>query len=272
MYPNTLCYCEQQNDCPIPHVYNTSVLRHPLILVHGLFGFDSWRIAGWEAMAYFRGIGEMLKAKGVRVAAPRLSPTSSVKDRAEQLTRFVNDNFPNEKVHVIAHSMGGLDSRFAISQRDLPALSLTTIGTPHRGSSAADVGVSRLEGYLKPWLQYLKIPHEAFYDLMTDRCQEFNEKNTDLANVNYYAIAGRNSGPWLSPEWWVPYGIVMFREGVNDGIVSVSSACHHYEHDLWEGDHLSLVNWPNPRAIAQGVWRNRQEQFLTQVERLKKLE
>lgn len=252
----------------------TPLLRHPLVLVHGLFGFDSFKVAGWEAMSYFRGIGESLRSKGIRVVAPRLSPTASVATRAQQLTDFIHQSFPQDKVHVIAHSMGGLDSRYAISCLGLHSsvLSLTTVGTPHLGTSAADIGVSRLESYVKPWLRYLGIPHDAFYDLMTERCQALNVKAVDAPGVHYYAVAGRNHGPWLSPEWWVPAGIVAFREGMNDGIVSVTSASGHYECEIWEGDHLSLVNWPNPRAIAQGVWRARQEQYFKLVERLVKIE
>lgn len=248
----------------------TPLLRHPLVLVHGLFGFDSFKVIGWEAMSYFRGIGESLKSKGLRVVAPRLSPTAGVAQRAQQLVDFIRTTLPQDQVHLIAHSMGGLDARYAISclGLDQQVLSLTTIGTPHRGTTAADIGVSRLESYVKPWLKYLNIPHDAFYDLMTERCTALNEKAVDAPAVKYYAVAGRNHGPWLSPEWWVPAGIVAFREGMNDGIVSIGSASHHYPHEIWEGDHLSLVNWPNPRAIAQGVWRARQEQYYKLVERL----
>lgn len=250
------------------------LLRHPLVLVHGLFGFSRFTVAGWEAMTYFRGIGESLRSKGIRVVAPSLSPTAGVADRAQQLANFIQSTFPQEKVHVIAHSMGGLDSRYAISCLGMhqQVISLTTIGTPHRGSTAADVGVSRLEKLLKPWLKYFNIPHDAFYDLTTERCQAFNEKAQDITDVYYYAIAGRNHGPWLSPEWWIPAGIVSFREGPNDGIVSIASAQHHYQHEIWEGDHLSLVNWPNPKAIAWGVWRARQDQYFKMVERLAGIE
>lgn len=253
----------------------TLSLRHPLVLVHGLFGFDCLKLAaGWEAFTYFRGIGEALRSKGVRVVAPRLSPTASVAERAQQLTTFIQHTFPQERVHVIAHSMGGLDSRYAISCLGLheKVLSLTTIGTPHRGTPAADVGVCHLENILKPWLKYLRIPHDAFYDLMTGPCASFNTKAIDMPGVSYYAIAGRNHGAWLGPEWWVSSSIVSLREGPNDGIVSIQSACHHYQSEIWEGDHLSLVNWPNPRAIAQGVWRARQEQYFKIVDRLSLLE
>lgn len=252
----------------------TPVLRHPLVLIHGLFGFDSWKVAGWEAITYFRGIGEVLRSKGMRVVVPRLSPTASVADRALQLKGYIDDQFHQEKVHLVAHSMGGLDARYAISCLGMytKVLSLTTLGTPHRGTSAADIGVSRLERMLKPWLSYLRIPHDAFYDLMTDRCAALNEKAIDIDGIDYFAIAGRNQGAWLSPEWWVPAGIVTLREGANDGIVSIASARHHYPGEIWEGDHLSLVNWPNPRAIAQGVWRSRHDQYWQIVERLSLLE
>ena len=242
--------------------------------MHGLFGFDRFTVAGWQAMTYFRGIGESLRAKGLRVVAPQLSPTSGVAERAQQLKKFIQGAFPQEKVHLIAHSMGGLDARYAISCLGLheQTLSLTTLGTPHRGTTAADVGVSRLEKLIKPWLKFFNIPCDAFYDLTTEKCQAFNDKVPDVPGVNYYAIAGRNHGPWLSPEWWIPAGIVSFREGQNDGIVSVASAHHHYDHESWEGDHLSMVNWPNPKAIAWGVWRARQEQYYKIVERLMKIE
>jgi len=50
---------------------------------------------------------------------------------------------PAQKTHIIAHSMGGLDSRYLLSPDNptpnrMPIRSLTTIGTPHFGSPIAD--------------------------------------------------------------------------------------------------------------------------------------
>ena len=44
------------------------------------------------------------------------------------------------KVHIIAHSMGGLDARHMIVDLGMAdkVASLTTIGTPHRGTILAD--------------------------------------------------------------------------------------------------------------------------------------
>ena len=45
-----------------------------------------------------------------------------------------------EKVNIIAHSKGGLESRYAISQLGLSpyVASLTTINTPHHGCTFVD--------------------------------------------------------------------------------------------------------------------------------------
>jgi triacylglycerol lipase len=56
--------------------------------------------------------------------------------------------------------------------------------------------------------------------------------------------------PWLGPEWVLPYQIVNRAEGPNDGVVSVASAKWGEHTDLWDGDHLNLVNWPNRMAAG----------------------
>jgi triacylglycerol lipase len=56
----------------------------------------------------------------------------------------------------------------------------------------------------------------------------------------------------VSPGWRVPHAIVNRAEGPNDGVVSVASATWGEHTDVWEGDHLNLVNWPNRLARKQG--------------------
>src|SRR5690242_7712354 len=50
-------------------------LRAPIVLVHGLFGFDSLRLGPWLIAHYFQGIPEALRAAGNRVLVAALSPT-----------------------------------------------------------------------------------------------------------------------------------------------------------------------------------------------------
>ena len=230
-------------------------LRAPIVLVHGLFGFDRLHIAGTTLANYFPGIRELLQAPGNQVLTPFLTPTGGVAERAQQLKDFLLKNAPNETVHLMAHSMGGLDSRYMISCLGMAdhVLTLTTIGTPHQGSSFADWGVSRLARIVRPALEMIGLPHEAFYDLTRERCKAFNEKVIDVPGVRYFSVAGRHDGHFLHPEWLLPYGIVKKAEGDNDGIVSVESAKYGEQFDLWEGDHLSLVNWFNPVAQYRGA-------------------
>src|SRR5262245_44792061 len=93
-------------------------LKAPVVLVPGLFGFDRLRLVGFTLVNYFPGIVECLQQSGNRVLVPWLSPTSGAAERAAQLRQFLDRESPSEPVHILAHSMGGLDSRYMISCLD----------------------------------------------------------------------------------------------------------------------------------------------------------
>src|SRR5215510_6280544 len=65
-------------------------------------------------------------------------------------------NICGDKVHIIAHSMGGLDARYLLCNNlyGLGALdrvvSLSTISTPHRGSQVADLLVGAEPNLIDP--------------------------------------------------------------------------------------------------------------------------
>jgi triacylglycerol lipase len=234
-------------------------LAAPIVLVHGLCGFDRLVACRRPFKEYFPGIRGHLEAGGNTVLVPRISPTASVATRAAELKAFLARELGRRPVHVIAHSMGGLDARYMISRlgMDGQVLSLTTVGTPHRGTAFADWGVRRLARLLCPLLRAAGVPDEAFFDLTTDACRRFNEDVPDAPGVRYAAVAGVCERPWIGPEWAVPYHIVGRAEGPNDGVVSVASATWGERTAVWDGDHLNLVNWPNRKARRRGVWRDR---------------
>ena len=233
-------------------------LSAPIILVPGLFGFDRLQVAGCTLAQYFPGIQEKLEGVGNRVLVPWLSPMGSIASRAQELKSYLQRHTPHEAVHIIAHSMGGLDARYMISCLDMAnqVSTLTTLGTPHRGTSFADWGIHRLERIVRPILEFLRLPTQAFYDLTRPRCQDFNERVKDAANVRYFSVAARHNGSLLNPEWLLPYGIVMAQEGPNDGVVSLASAQYGESFDVWDGDHFSLVNWLNPAGRNRTFWRD----------------
>jgi triacylglycerol lipase len=230
-------------------------LRSPIVLVHGLMGFDRIQLAGLTLADYFPGISSALKLAGNIVLIPWLSPTRGVADRAAELKRCLDIALGTEPVHLIAHSMGGLDSRYMISRLGMRdrVLSLTTLGTPHRGTAFADWGVRRFGRLLRPILNFLGIPFRAFDDLTTDHCRRFNAETPDAPQVRYFSVAGEFAGQWHRPEWLLPHTIVAQAEGPNDGVVSVRSAGYGELLHTWQGDHFSLVNWAHfltPARIA----------------------
>src|SRR5438876_5200182 len=107
-------------------------LRSPIVLVHGLLGYDRLKLYGWTLASYFANIPEFLAKPGNRILVAQLTPTGGVAERAAQLKLFLEREVGSEPVHVLAHSMGGLDARFMISQLGMAerVLTLTTLGTP----------------------------------------------------------------------------------------------------------------------------------------------
>lgn len=249
-------------------------LRAPIVLVHGLLGFKAVQVAGRHLFSYFPGVAGLYESAGNRVYAVTLSPTAGIATRAAELREHLRNEMPPEPVHIIAHSMGGLDARYMISKLGMAdrVLSLTTLGTPHRGSSFADWGIRRVGSVVKPVLRLLRFSDQAFYDLTTESCARFNEDVPDAPGVSYYSVAGKCTTAWVGLEWQLPHYIVSRAEGPNDGIVSVASATYGSGCEIWHGDHMSLVNWPNLQACALGLWRNRLSHYAKLSRRLAEIE
>lgn len=144
--------------------------------------------------------------------APQLDRTRGIEFRGTQLRDQITAAFAkgeldsNQKTHIIAHSMGGLDSRFMLSPANsnritLPIGSLTTISTPHQGSPIADL-LNRGEALfqhlpfaagtdpLQAALEHLDISLDGLRDL-TGRCQTLLKKFVNHPDVAYFSVAAR---------------------------------------------------------------------------------
>ncbi|BGP40297.1 hypothetical protein JCM10449v2_004256 [Rhodotorula kratochvilovae] len=113
--------------------------RFPIVLCHGLYGFDV-RGPGFFRLHYWGDLLKILRGKiGAEVYVTAVPGTGSVKNRAHVLHKALEDTqtLLNRDINFVAHSMGGLDARYLISNIR-PTLyrprSLTTVCTPHRGS------------------------------------------------------------------------------------------------------------------------------------------
>src|SRR4029077_11559874 len=123
-----------------------------------------------------------------------------------------------QPVHLVGHSLGGLDARYAVTKLglDKQVRSVTTIGTPHRGTPFVDWGLSRFARLVMPILNGIGMSVESLQDLRTDECPRFNEDGPNVPGVRYASVAGVCDKPWLGPEWAFPARIVQRSEGPND--------------------------------------------------------
>ena len=108
----------------------------PILLVHGLFGFD--KIGGFEL---FHGIKQVLRAGGARVFIPYLSATHSNEARGEQLLAQIDRVLAGTgttRVNLIGHSQGALAARYAAALAPDRVASVTSVSGPNHGSELAD--------------------------------------------------------------------------------------------------------------------------------------
>lgn len=222
--------------------------RHPIVLVHGIFGWDELRVAGVRA-PYFRVVADHLRRRGAEVFVPRLPPLGSVPERAERLAEFLR-GLPAPRVNVIAHSMGGLDARWAISKLGVGdrVASLVTIGTPHRGSPIADVAASSAPvSLLRSAAARVGVDSAAVDWLTTAAVTRLSAECLDDPRVVYLSVVAA-ARPGLSSALRNPLlhamgAFVRARAGTNDGLVPVSSQAHGevvFEATL---DHWMQIGW-----------------------------
>ena len=111
--------------------------KHPIVLVHGLLGFDS--LLG--IYDYFYGLPGELRSGGAKVYVANVSSSNFSEVRGEQLIRYLDQlrgTYGHAKFNLIGHSHGGPTIRYVASVRPELVASITTIGSPHTGSKVAD--------------------------------------------------------------------------------------------------------------------------------------
>ena len=111
--------------------------RHPIVLAHGLLGFDS--ILG--VYDYWYGIPSELRAGGARVFVASYSASNFSEVRGEQLIRdldYLRAVYGHSKFNLVGHSHGGPTIRYVAAVRPDLVASVTSIGSPHTGSKVAD--------------------------------------------------------------------------------------------------------------------------------------
>ncbi len=214
----------------------------PVILVHGLFGFDRIGVPG-ARLHYFRGLVDYLATLGCHAHAVRLPAAASVPERAQILADKI-DALAHDRVDIIAHSLGGLDARYALAHCGLAARvrSLVTIGTPHRGTPLADLATEGPLGLARRAVSALGLPLAALDWLSPSALERFNREVADAPGVRYACVVGgiRGSVPLaIAPA----HAYLRRVAGDNDGLVPVSSQYWGETLAEIEADHFAQVGW-----------------------------
>lgn len=258
----------------------------PIVLVHGFARFDILHELlkkklhlpenpSHDRLEYFKGIKTHLEAHGFKVFHTNQDFAGPVDLRAEQLKARVNEIIASEgvdKVHLIAHSMGGLDSRHMIVDKGMAerVASLTTIGTPHFGTVIADHVISGGGLFLIEMLNQV-INLGGVEDVTTTACEQFNSRAEDVEANNgvfYQTYASSEEVKLvfvpLIPSWI----FVQEHEGRNDGIISFRS--QRWKRELiatnsirkavaqkefpFPADHLNEVGWWDPQEAVNPLF------------------
>lgn len=123
------------SSCGLAGTYTKT--QYPIVLVHGIFGFDS--VLGVD---YFYRVPYTLSKEGAVVYSTQVSAANSSELRGEQLLVQVEQILAltgAEKVNLFAHSQGAQTARYVASVRPDIVASVTSIGGVNWGSPVADV-------------------------------------------------------------------------------------------------------------------------------------
>lgn len=228
-------------------------LDRPVVLMHGIGIFAAM---GRKGQLHQQAMN--LRRYGVRAYAPNVVPYDRIPVRAQSWKNRIEEILREtgaDRVHLIAHSMGGLDGRYLISRLDGhdDVETLTTISTPHRGSAIAARVIEQPER-VRRWITevmnwlgetaYANAPADALSaigELTPEHVrEEFNPGVPDHPSVRYRSYAGRAGKGTSIPinPFLVLYNTALFeKEGINDGFVSVESARWGEFKGILDADH-----------------------------------
>ncbi|THD40632.1 triacylglycerol lipase [Enterobacteriaceae bacterium ML5] len=212
--------------------------QYPIVLVHGWSGFSS--ILGYP---YYFGVKEALECKGAEVYTASLSGVNSDDVRGEQLWEFVQDvkrKSGKDKVNLIGHSQGALDSRYVAACYPESVASVTSVDGANHGSEAADA----LRANYEPGS-----PKEAAVALAVDAFEK--------------AIAFLSGHP-CEPEDFIASLDALTTEGVE----SFNQKYPQGLPDIWGGEGPEMVNGVNYYSWSGVIKDGIMEQGLNELDPL----
>ena len=234
--------------------------RYPILLVHGVFFRD------FDHFNYWGRTPAELEKNGAKIFYGEHESASSVPESARQIANKVLDIVREQncgKVNIIAHSKGGLDTRYAVSMLGIApyVASVTTVNTPHWGCEFADYLLSKAPQKMRESvaagynaaLRKVGDLHPDFISAVTDltasKCRALNK---DMSGFDFKAngVYTQSVGSVMSrPEGGrfplnMSYMLVKAFDGKNDGLVGMNSF-------KW-GEKFTFIETTTKRGVSHG--------------------
>lgn len=274
---------------------------YPIILVHGYAGSDNWGINVngenyVQIVAHVFQIAKELRAAGYQVYTADMNAFGATEDvidennvvihqgRGSQLKAYMESILATTgapKVNLIAHSQGGITSRYVISNLGMAGKvgTLITISTPHYGTEV--INILDENPLLKTATESLmdlfgKIvcgdtdtsSARAHKEMTPDYMALFNTYVPDSKNIKYFSFAGKLNVPTPLNHLFAVVHLILNKrlnsmgntEG-DDGLIPVSSSKWGTFLGTLEGrkilgirfgvDHGNEINWLNGFLISR---------------------
>lgn len=244
-------------------------LKHPVLLCHG-YG----AIASLLKPSPLYDVALLMRKHNVAAFAPNIVPYATIETRAEGWSGVIqklSEKIKTDKVNIIAHSMGGLDIRYAISEFNIAphVASLTTVCTPHRGTSLAELTLKTPDLIRDKVVDFLDWMGNSLYpqtksDSVGSVAQLTREYVTEVFNTSiidtedipfysYTSAVGKGTDHPIKVIAKYQNNFIFEKEGPNDGFVSVASG-------KW-GKHIKTANISHLEQINLRVKNDRKKLF-----------
>ncbi|MEC4090741.1 triacylglycerol lipase [Pseudoalteromonas rubra] len=256
--------------------HSNDELEYPVVLVHGLFGFDN--LLGVD---YFYRVPSVIRQEGGNVYVAEVSSAHNSELRGEQLLEqvaLIRALTGKDKVNLIGHSQGAQTIRYVASVKPQWVASVTSIGGVNWGSRFADVvrggvdqgsfseqflaslanGLAGLIDLLSGKPTAPKDALEALSALTTEGTIAFNQKYPEgvpaqycgqgetLASNGVYYFSWSGSRAWTNLLDPADNALLLFSgvfDEANDGLVSACSSNLGYViGNDFKMNHLDQVN------------------------------
>ena len=225
--------------------------RYPVLFMHGMAGTDAY----FGALDYFFSLEDYLSIPGFEVRMGVVDAFGTVETRAPKWQSHIDemiDSGLGRKVNLVGHSQGALDARWiaAFLDEERRIASIVSVGTPHHGTSVADLANGSFDAFNVDPLTLNAVVSalgslagltgaelvEQTAGLTTEAMQMFNIEVLDVPGVYYASYSGHScrlidlacqsqmNGETVDLLFAPTLAFLEDAEGPNDGMSSVESA------------------------------------------------